>query len=101
MMFDSNLAWQRASATIRANREVFMALAGAFFLLPTLALTLLFPQPAPPPGASEAALMQFAMDYYTETMPVAISRRSCCWALSSGWLRWSWLAALRSAGRRR
>jgi len=72
MMFDSNLAWQRASATIRTNREVLFALAGVFFLLPTLAFSLLFPQPTPPAGADEAAMIQFAAAWYAQTMPVAI-----------------------------
>ncbi|MFC3172959.1 hypothetical protein ACFOD9_01705 [Novosphingobium bradum] len=45
--FDSNRAWTRAAAAIRANREVVFALAGVFFLLPSLALALLFPQPEP------------------------------------------------------
>lgn len=36
MKFDSNLAWTEAMAAVRANREVLMALAGVFFLLPAL-----------------------------------------------------------------
>jgi hypothetical protein len=72
MIFDSNLAWQRASATIRTNREVLFALAGVFFLLPTLAFSLFFPQPTPPAGGDEAAMMQFAADWYAKTIPVAI-----------------------------
>ena len=72
MNFDSNRAWQQASAAIRSNREVLFALAGVFFLLPILAFTLLFPQPTPPAGADEKAMMAFAMAYYAQTLPVAI-----------------------------
>ena len=36
MQFDSNLAWNEAVARVRANRDVLMALAGVFFLLPAL-----------------------------------------------------------------
>jgi hypothetical protein len=71
MKFDSNRAWQQATAAIRANREVLFALAGVFYLLPMLAFSLLFPQPEPPPGADEQAMMAFATKYYAETMPVA------------------------------
>lgn len=72
MNFDSNRAWQQAAAAIRANREVLFALTGVFFLLPFLAFALLFPQPAPPAGASEQVMMQYAMTYYAQTMPVAV-----------------------------
>jgi len=70
--FDSNRAWTQATAAIRANREVVIALAGVFFLLPSLALALLFPQPAAVPGASEAAVMAQAAAYYRKSMPIAL-----------------------------
>ena len=44
MKFDSNLAWKQATAAIAANREVLLAMAGVFFLFPSLAFSLLFPQ---------------------------------------------------------
>ncbi len=72
MKFDSNLAWQQAAAAIRSNREVLFALAGVFYLLPILAFSLLFPQPEPPAGADQQAMMAFATKYYAETMPFAI-----------------------------
>lgn len=40
MTFDSNRAWQDATAAVRANREVLLALAGVFFLLPTMLSTM-------------------------------------------------------------
>ena len=70
--FDSNRAWQQATAAIRANREVVVALAGVFFLLPALALSLLFPQPEAPAGADEAAIMAQAAEYYRQALPVAL-----------------------------
>ncbi len=39
MRFDSNLAWTEAVARVRSNRDVLMALAGVFFMLPTLLST--------------------------------------------------------------
>ena len=41
MKFDSNRAWREASAATSANREVLLAVAGVFFLLPGVA-SLLF-----------------------------------------------------------
>jgi Membrane domain of glycerophosphoryl diester phosphodiesterase len=40
MKFDSNRAWREASALASANREVLVAVAGVFFLLPGLASVL-------------------------------------------------------------
>ncbi|MEO6718393.1 MAG: glycerophosphoryl diester phosphodiesterase membrane domain-containing protein [Novosphingobium sp.] len=40
MKFDSNRAWREASAAVSANREVLLAVAGVFFLLPGLASVL-------------------------------------------------------------
>ncbi len=72
MTFDSNSAWQHAAAAIRANREVVFALSGVFFLLPSLAFSLLFPQPEPPAGADEAAMLKFASAYYAQALPAMI-----------------------------
>ncbi len=40
MKFDSNRAWQEALAAAGANRDVLLAIAGVFFLLPSLASVL-------------------------------------------------------------
>ena len=69
MKFDSNLAWQRASSAVAANREVVLALAGVFFLLPTLGLTLLVPPPQPSPGAGTEAVMKSFNEYYSAAFP--------------------------------
>jgi hypothetical protein len=69
MKFDSNLAWKQASAAIAANREVLLALAGVFFMLPSLALALLFPPPEPPAGGDSEALMAVMSDYYVAALP--------------------------------
>jgi len=68
--FDSNRAWQQASATLRANREVLFALAGVFFLLPSLFAALMFPQPNPPAGTDMNSAMATMMDYSVRTLPV-------------------------------
>lgn len=72
MTFNSNLAWKEASAAIAANRDVLLALAGVFFLLPSLAFSLFFPQPEPAPGLSEQQLMALMSDYYASALPIVI-----------------------------
>lgn len=71
-MFDSSLAWKQASSAIAANRDVVLALAGVFFLLPGLALSLFFPQPEPVVGATPEQMMAQMSDYYLAILPFAI-----------------------------
>lgn len=72
MKFDSNLAWKQASASIAANRDLLLALAGVFFLLPSLVFSLLMPQPEPAPGMEPDAIMKLMSDYYIAAMPYFI-----------------------------
>ena len=72
MRFDSSLAWTDASSAVSANREVVLALAGVFFLLPGLALALLYPQPEPAANLSQEEMMAVVGDYYTSILPVAL-----------------------------
>ena len=69
MKFDSNLAWKEASAAILANREVVFALAGVFFLLPRLAMALLFPAPEPSAGLDTDATVAMITGYYQSILP--------------------------------
>lgn len=64
--FDSNRAWQDASAAVKSNRDALIALAGVFIALPSFALAVLLPQPEPQPGADMDAAMQLAMVYLRE-----------------------------------
>jgi len=72
MTFDSNLAWKQASASIGANREVLLALAGVFFVLPSLAFALFFQQPQPVAGQSQAKMMAMMQNYYLSALPFII-----------------------------
>ncbi|MDG2005487.1 MAG: glycerophosphoryl diester phosphodiesterase membrane domain-containing protein [Novosphingobium sp.] len=49
-----------------------MALAGVFFLLPTLGLTLLVPPPEPLPDAGTEAMMAMMSDYYAAILPFVL-----------------------------
>lgn len=72
MKFDSNLAWKQASSAIAANRELLLALAGVFYLLPALAVSLLFPQPEMPTDPSPEEAMALMGSYYGDIMPFVI-----------------------------
>jgi len=71
MRFDSNLAWRTAHSAILANRDVLLALAGVFFLLPRLAFSLLMPEPPAVQGQSMQAV-QAVEAYYGQAMPYII-----------------------------
>lgn len=70
--FDSNLAWREASTAVSVNRDVVLVLAGVFFMLPSLALELIFPQPEQQAGMAEAEVMAMVKDYYLSILPVMI-----------------------------
>jgi hypothetical protein len=72
MKFDSNRAWKEASSSVAANREVLLALAGVFFLLPSLAFALFFPQPEPAAGMTEQQILALMRSYYASAMPFMI-----------------------------
>lgn len=64
--FESIRAWREASGNLAANRDVLLALAGMFFMLPWLAFMLLVPEPAidaqMAPAAAVKAMGMFLRD---------------------------------------
>jgi len=56
--FESARAWREASGNLAANRDVLLALAGMFFMLPWLAFILLVPEPAIDPQMAPAAAVK-------------------------------------------
>lgn len=72
MKFDSNRAWTQASQAVSANREVVLALAGVFFLLPQLAFAIFFPQPEIANGADGPQVVTAVKAYYSSILPVMI-----------------------------
>ena len=72
MKLDSNLAWKDALAALSANREVMAAIAGVFFLLPSLAFGLFVEQPEPAPGIGAEQAMAIASDFYVSAMPFMV-----------------------------
>jgi len=72
MKLDSNRAWKEASRNVSRNRDPLAAVAGVFFMLPQLALSLFFPQPEPTAGMSEQQIVELVQGYYLSTLPVLI-----------------------------
>lgn len=77
MRFDSNQAWQQATALVSANRDVLWALAGVFLVLPSFAVGVLVPPPEPPAGADGDALMALMGDYYSSAWPWLLIMAVC------------------------
>jgi hypothetical protein len=61
---DTNAAWKEASGLVAANRDVFLALAGVFFMLPSLALTVILGEPQVEPGMQPDQLMAVMREFY-------------------------------------
>ncbi len=72
MKLDSSRAWQEAVSAVMANKEVVLALAGVFFLLPSLAFALFFPQPDPPANLPPEAMIKLVQAYYISVLPFAL-----------------------------
>lgn len=72
MQFDSSRAWRDATAAIAANRDVLLALAGVFFMLPWLAFMLLVPQVELKPDMAPAQMQAATQQFMTQAMPYLI-----------------------------
>lgn len=66
---DTAAAWHWASAAIAANREVLLALAGVFFLLPRLAVGLFGPDAHIQQGMGLAEAQAAMQAYYLQALP--------------------------------
>ncbi|MET0252294.1 MAG: glycerophosphoryl diester phosphodiesterase membrane domain-containing protein [Novosphingobium sp.] len=62
---DSNAAWKEASALVAANREVLFVVAGVFFLLPNLLMSVVLGEPQIEPGSGSEQVARAMMEYYT------------------------------------
>lgn len=64
MKLDTNKAWSDAAGLVSANRDVLWALAGVFFVLPSFAFSVLYPQPEIVPDTTPQSLLaQFEAAY--------------------------------------
>lgn len=70
--FDSNRAWTLAVELMKANRDLLLALAGVFVVLPAFALAILFPMPPFAADADPSALIANFEEYYRHAAPALI-----------------------------
>jgi len=66
---DFNRAWAETMRLWSANRELLIAIAGVFLLLPGLAFGLLVPQPETPPAETMEALVEALAAFYRANAP--------------------------------
>ena len=61
---DTNAAWKEASGLVAANRDVFLTLAGVFFMLPSLALSVILGEPEVEPGMQPEQMLAVMREFY-------------------------------------
>lgn len=69
---DSSLAWKTATRLVAANRDMLMAIAGVFFLLPGLAFSVFVPEPQMAPGTPPREMMEMIADAWTASLPLLV-----------------------------
>jgi len=69
MKLDTNQAWRQASAAVSANAGLLLPVAGVFFLLPQLALSLFGPEPHFAKGLPPAEMMTQLQAFYITLLP--------------------------------
>ncbi|MFN3551688.1 MAG: glycerophosphoryl diester phosphodiesterase membrane domain-containing protein [Novosphingobium meiothermophilum] len=69
---DASLAWKNASRLVAANREMLLAIAGVFFLLPSLAFSVFVPEPQMAAGTPPRAMMERLAEAWTASLPLLI-----------------------------
>lgn len=69
---DSNSAWASATRMVAANRDLLIAIAGVFFVLPGLIGAVFVPSPAMSPGMTEAQVLDVMQNYYASSWPVLV-----------------------------
>ena len=73
IVFDSSRAWSDAAAAVSANRDVLLALAGVFLVLPAFAISVLLPFPAPQDGITPKAMLATWGAYYQSNSLVLVA----------------------------
>jgi hypothetical protein len=72
MAFSGSQAWQDAQQTVARNREIFLAMAGVFYLVPALLVGLVWPQPEPQPGLTPQQTIALVADFWKGALPAYV-----------------------------
>jgi hypothetical protein len=71
-ILDSSAAWASATRMVAANRDLLVAIAGVFYLLPGLAGAVFVPSPTMTSGMTEAQMLHIMQDYYASSLPALL-----------------------------
>ncbi|WP_428332849.1 hypothetical protein [Novosphingobium sp.] len=71
-ILDSSAAWHSARRMVWANRDMLLAIAGVFFLLPMLGAALALPVPQITQGMSQQQMADVLTRFYTVSAPIAL-----------------------------
>lgn len=63
---DSNAAWKEATSLVAGNREVLFVLAGVFFMLPSLLLSIVLGEPSVDPAGDSSQMAATLIDFYSK-----------------------------------
>lgn len=69
---DSSLAWKTATRLVATNRDVLMAIAGVFFLLPGLLGSLVLPKPQFDSGMTDKQMAEAMLRFYSDAAPMLV-----------------------------
>lgn len=69
---DSSAAWNSATRMVAANRDLLMAIAGVFYVLPWLASAILVPPLPATKGMSETQVLEAIQSYYVASLPILL-----------------------------
>ncbi len=69
---DSSAAWASATRMVAANRDLLMAIAGVFYVLPGLAGAVFAPSPTMTSDMSETQMLAVMQDYYASSLPILL-----------------------------
>lgn len=69
---DSSAAWKSATAMVAANRDMLVAIAGVFFVLPGLLGAVVLPRPDFPPGMDDQKMAEAVLHFYSDAGPLLL-----------------------------
>lgn len=72
-ILDSSAAWASATRMVASNRDLLVAIAGVFYVLPGLAGAVFVPSPAMTSGMTEAQMLEVMQDYYASSLPALLA----------------------------
>jgi len=72
VILDSSAAWQSARRMVWANRDMLLAIAGVFFLLPMLVAALVLPVPQITQSMTQEQMADALTRFYTVSAPIAL-----------------------------